>query len=243
MARDHLPPAFTKDAAIREYIQTLERRLKLLENRTTATLQRMRASDIDDPIEGEEIIDDVTHKWYADGAWHQAEGGALDSTMLYLNGPGAISGGSVVFFDFTSAAFYRTSSIFSKSPAFTPGNAPTTPIAANRGILATGGGLFYWMLRCQMNPVDFSASGSWPVSFATPLLLSGGNYTWYGTIREPYMSTIDNEKSCQVVSASGYTNHAANHIWLPNIVSPSGITINTVSFLLTRLSDPIPQIS
>lgn len=80
MARDHYPPAFTKDQEVLKYIKSLEDRLKKLEQGTTATLQQIAVVDVDDPIEGEHVIDhtDDQHKWYSNGAWRS--GGAFIPT-------------------------------------------------------------------------------------------------------------------------------------------------------------------
>lgn len=74
MAREHYPPAFSKDQEILKYLKGLEDDIKLLKNRTTSTLQQIAVADIDDPIEGEHVIDytDDQHKWYSNGAWRQA---------------------------------------------------------------------------------------------------------------------------------------------------------------------------
>lgn len=81
MAREHYPPAFTRDAEVLKYIKHLEERLAKLEKSTTATLQQISVADIDDPIEGEHVIDhtDDKHKWYSGGAWREAAAGEGDN--------------------------------------------------------------------------------------------------------------------------------------------------------------------
>jgi hypothetical protein len=77
MARDNKGPATSSEAMIQRELIALEKRLRLLERNQIATMPVISPEDIDDPIEGEEVIDhwDDRHAWYVNGVWIKPEGG------------------------------------------------------------------------------------------------------------------------------------------------------------------------
>jgi hypothetical protein len=74
VARDSRGPVTSRDQAILREIQILKDRITRLENNRALTSPIVDPDDVDDPIEGEHIIDhtDHAHKWYEDGAWRSA---------------------------------------------------------------------------------------------------------------------------------------------------------------------------
>ncbi len=73
MARDqHLHP-MTADQLIQAQIRDLTSRVKRLRQATTTTVRQATTGQIDDPLEGELIIDylDNKVKWYSNGAWRE----------------------------------------------------------------------------------------------------------------------------------------------------------------------------
>lgn len=243
MAREHYPPAFTKDEEVLKYLKGLEDKIRLLENRTTSTLQQTAVTNIDDPIEGEYVVDPTDNllKWYSNGAWRQpAAGASLPSCRLYKNAAGTVGSGTVNYFNLSGAEVLKNSSIFGLSPAFTPSNAPNIAHNAGEGIQATGGGFFFWMVRFQLNTfTDFLSTNALPLADVVRLLKVGSNWFWYGSYRDPFIHGIDSLKSGQVISQAGFINATGDHLFLPTLTfgNPATLTISTLSLSVTRISD------
>lgn len=77
--RDPTPGNNTPEQAMRDELDDLHQKIARLNNRLTATVPQMRESDVDDPQEGQDIIDwddNHTRKWYSDGAWRSSSAGS-----------------------------------------------------------------------------------------------------------------------------------------------------------------------
>jgi hypothetical protein len=90
MAREHESPSFGPAAEMWAEIKRLRSEVNGLKSRTTATLQQIDVTNIDDPIEGEEVIDYADqhkHKWYSGGSWRTAGGFTTDYIRFTLTAP------------------------------------------------------------------------------------------------------------------------------------------------------------
>lgn len=67
------PPADVLDQ-IRQELADVTKRVRDLENNTVMTVQQSDLVDIEDPLEGETVIDhtDDQFAWYSNGVWHKA---------------------------------------------------------------------------------------------------------------------------------------------------------------------------
>lgn len=84
MARDPKGIPIDVLAAVRQELDEMNRRLRRLENNTVNTMQQLTTDDINDPLEGEFIIDyrDHQHTWYSGGEWRRpAEARSLLRTI------------------------------------------------------------------------------------------------------------------------------------------------------------------
>ncbi len=119
MARDQNLHPMNSSQAVTNDLKRLRREIDLLSKRTSTTIQIKTIGEIDDPIEGEIIIDrlDGEFKWYSNGTWRLCEalgifekmslkidyllGSPSSGTLVYTNSPYTISVG-VQGSDYTS---------------------------------------------------------------------------------------------------------------------------------------------
>jgi hypothetical protein len=73
MSKDNRGPANSPAAAARQELIELTRRVSQLERNAVLTSQISATTAIEEPVEGEHIIDhtDNKHAWYVNGAWHK----------------------------------------------------------------------------------------------------------------------------------------------------------------------------
>ncbi len=91
MARDQRTHPFTTDQGIQQELAALKHKLDLLERGTTTTIQQKAVSAIDDPLNGELVIDptDNEFKWYFN-EWKQFCPAEVEIALLRILRNGSI---------------------------------------------------------------------------------------------------------------------------------------------------------
>lgn len=83
--RDNKGPSFGPFREIVRRLSDVEDSVRLLRQATTTTVQQTPTAVVDDPIEGQIVIDGTKHKWYSGGAWHEA-GGSIPTARMESGG-------------------------------------------------------------------------------------------------------------------------------------------------------------